>query len=250
MNTLAKLSAVIVALAFAAYAEQAPSASPAKPAVSNAPAAKSVAEPAPAAAGVSATYSVPLPKPMFAGTPGNLKTSNLEPSRKLTGKQLFLAPAGCTNLAAGRPVKSSDSMPVIGELEMLTDGIKDGTEGAYVELGPGLQHVTIDLGAPHQLYAIAIWHFHSQARIYHDVIIQLADDADFIENVRTVFNNDDDNTSKLGKGKDFEYIETYEGRLIPLKGEKARYVRLYSNGSTSGDQNHYTEVEVYGLAGT
>jgi hypothetical protein len=27
---------------------------------------------------------------------------------------------------------------------------------------------------------------------------------------------------------------------------KGRYVRLYSNGNTSNDLNHYVEVEVYG----
>ena len=45
--------------------------------------------------------------------------------------------------------------------------------------------------------------------------------------------------------KDYEYIETYEGRLIDAKGVKGRYVRLYSNGNTSSDMNHYIEVEVY-----
>ena len=240
MNTRIKLLAALVILALTAHA--APST------VSNAPAAKA-AEPAAAPAGASTTYSVTLPKPMFAGTPATLKTSNLEPTRKLTGKQQFQAPAGCINLAAGTPVTSSDTMPVIGELEMVTDGVKDGTEGSYVELGPGLQHVTIDLGKPAELHAIALWHFHSQARVYRDIIVQLADDPDFIENVRTVYNSDVDNSGKLGKGTDYEYIETYEGRLIPLKGVKARYVRLYSNGSTSGDQNHYTEVEVYGIPG-
>ena len=252
MNTRIQLLAALVSLALVAHAAPpASSTTPAPQAVSNAPAAKAaepVAAPA-AAAGASTTYSVPLPKPMFAGTPATLKTSNLEPARKLTGKQQFQAPAGCVNLAAGKPVTSSDTMPVIGELEMVTDGVKDGTEGSYVELGPGLQQVTIDLGKPAELHAIALWHFHSQARVYRDIIIQLADDPDFIENVRTVYNSDVDNSGKLGKGTDFEYIETYEGRLIPLKGEKARYVRLYSNGSTSGDQNHYTEVEVYGIEG-
>jgi len=30
------------------------------------------------------------------------------------------------------------------------------------------------------------------------------------------------------------------------KPVKARYVRLYSNGNTSNDLNHYTEVEIKG----
>ena len=47
-------------------------------------------------------------------------------------------------------------------------------------------------------------------------------------------------------GKDKEYIEVAEGRLIDPKGAKGRYVRLYSNGNTTNDLNHYVEVEVYG----
>jgi len=30
------------------------------------------------------------------------------------------------------------------------------------------------------------------------------------------------------------------------KGVKGQYVRLYSMGNNSNDQNHYLEVEVYG----
>ena len=34
--------------------------------------------------------------------------------------------------------------------------------------------------------------------------------------------------------------------MVDAKGVSARYVRLYSNGNTSDELNHYTEVEVYG----
>jgi hypothetical protein len=52
----------------------------------------------------------------------------------------------------------------------------------------------------------------------------------------------------MGIGKDREYFETSEGRLVNAKKTKARYVRLYSNGSTFSDPlNRYTEVEVYGI---
>ena len=50
----------------------------------------------------------------------------------------------------------------------------------------------------------------------------------------------------LGIGKDLEYFESNEGKLIDAKGEVARYVRLYSKGSTDSDLNHYIEVEVWG----
>ncbi len=75
---------------------------------------------------------------------------------------------------------------------------------------------------------------------------KLADDLDFTKNVRTFFNNDLNNSSGQGKGEDWHYVETAEGKLIDAKGEKARYVRLYSKGNNSNDLNHYIEVSVYG----
>ncbi|MCX6551842.1 MAG: discoidin domain-containing protein [Acidobacteria bacterium] len=186
-----------------------------------------------------------LPKPMFIGTPTNIKSANLEP---ITGKPRgpFMVPAGTKLLSLKRPVKASDTQPVIGELDMITDGEKQGGDGYFVELGPGRQWVEIDLGASHALHAILAWHYHSQARVYRDVVIQVSDDRDFLKGVTTIFNNDHDNTSGLGIGRDKEYIEVAEGRLFDPKAVKARYVRLYSNGNTANDLNHYVEIEVYG----
>ena len=186
-----------------------------------------------------------LPKPMFVGTPRNIRSPNLE---KITGKKRrpFYVPKGTELLSLDKPVTGSDTEPVIGELEFVTDGEKSGEEGYYVELGPGVQHVQIDLEGSYSLHAILIWHYHSQARVYRDVIIQASDDPDFITGVKTLFNNDHDNSSGLGVGKDKEYIEVNEGRLIDPRGVKTRYVRLYSRGNTSNDMNHYVEVEVYG----
>ena len=186
-----------------------------------------------------------LPKPMFVGTPTNIRSANLE---AITGKPRgpFYVPKGTVLLSARKPVTSSDMQPVIGELDMITDGEKSGAEGFFVELGPGTQWVQIDLGAPHALYAILAWHYHGQARVYRDVIVQVSDDATFQKGVATIFNNDHDNSSKLGIGKDKEYIEVAEGKLFDPKGAKGRYVRLYSNGNTTNDLSHYVEVEVYG----
>jgi hypothetical protein len=186
-----------------------------------------------------------LPKPMFIGTPTNIKSPNLE---VITGKPRgpFMVPVGTKLLSLKRPVTSSDKQPVIGELEMITDGEKEGGDGYFVEIGPGKQWVQIDLGASCALHAILAWHYHSQARVYRDVIVQVSDDKDFLKGVATVFNNDHDNTSGLGVGRDKEYIEVAEGRLFDPKGVKGRYVRLYSNGNTVNDLNHYVEVEVFG----
>ena len=187
-----------------------------------------------------------LPKPMFVGTPQSFSgVTNLE---KPSGKPRppFYAPKGTVNVAAGKSVKSSDQEPIMGETEWITNGDKEAADGSYVEYGPGLQHVTIDLGAPCELYAVVLWHYHKQAKVYFDVIVQVADDADFITNVRTLFNNDGDNTAGLGIGNDMNYVETSEGKLIEGKGIVARYIRCYSSGNNSNDMNNYIEVEAYG----
>ena len=187
-----------------------------------------------------------LPKPMFIGTPTNIRSANLE---KVSGKSRgpFYVPKGTVLLSAKKTVTSSDSAPVIGELDMITDGEKAGGDGFFIELGPMPQWVQIDLGASRALFAILAWHYHSQARVYRDVIVQVSDDPTFKKGVTTVYNNDHDNSAKIAQGKDKEYIEVAEGRLFDPKGAKGRYVRLYSNGNTTNDLNHYVEVEVYGL---
>jgi hypothetical protein len=209
--------------------------------------------PAPTAAATSSgakmvELSIELPKPMFVGTPQDIKVENLE---KPLGhpRPNMLVPEGTVNLAKGKSVKSSDEMPIIGEISYITDGDKEAADGSYVELGPLVQHITVDLGKPAELYAIVMWHYHKQPRVYTDVVVQLSNDPDFIKDVKTVFNNDLDNSAGLGVGTDKHYIETSEGKLIDLISQgspKARYVRLYSNGNTSNDLNHYIEVEVYG----
>ena len=188
-----------------------------------------------------------LPKPMFIGTPTNLRSPNLE---VITGKPRgpFYVPKGTVLLSAKKTVTSSDMQPVIGELDMITDGEKSGGDGYFVELGPGPQWVQIDLGSSHPLSAILAWHYHSQARIYRDVIVQVSDDPAFKTGVTTVFNNDHDNSSKIAQGKDKEYIEVADCRLFDPKGARGRYVRLSSKGNTTNDLNHYVEVEVYGSA--
>lgn len=194
---------------------------------------------------------IKLPKPMFQGTPKNIKQAPTLEKYSEKPRPKFYVPEGVTLLSAGKKVTSSDMAPIIGELNLLTDGDKEGSDGSFVELGPGTQWVQIDLGAPAALVALLVWHYHAEGRVYHDVVIQVADDPDFIENVKTVYNNDFDNSSGLGLGKQLEYIDDYRGKLIEVKdakGEpvKGRYVRLYSKGNTSNDMNHYVEVEVFG----
>jgi len=189
--------------------------------------------------------AIALPEPLFVGTPQDIWTPNLEP---ITGKKRlpFLAPEGTVNLALKKPVTSSAPEVAIGTLAQITDGDCRGSDGSFIELPAGTQYVQIDLGAVREIRAIVFWHYHLEARVYFDVVVRAADDPDFIMNVQTLFNNDHDNSSGLGVGKDKEYIDTNEGRLVDAGGKKARYIRLYSRGNTSNELNHYIEVEVYG----
>ena len=192
-----------------------------------------------------APLQIELPRPMFISTPMNIRVSNLRaPLRSM--RPPFLAPTGTANIALDKPVSASDDAPIIGRIEMVTDGDKAAAEGSFVELAPFLQHVTIDLEEPHQIFAVVVWHYHRQPRVYFDVVVQTADDPDFITNVKTLFNNDMDHSAGLGVGTDMHYIEANQGELIDAKGIEARYVRLYSNGNTANELNHYVEVEVHG----
>jgi hypothetical protein len=78
--------------------------------------------------------------------------------------------------------------------------------------------------------------------------VQAADDPCFTINVKTLFNNDHNNSAGFGIGKDKNYIDTWEGKLIDAGGIRTRYIRLYSNGNDVDEFNRYIEVEVYGKA--
>ncbi len=120
-----------------------------------------------------------------------------------------------------------------------------------MELAYGKQWIQIDLAAEHEIGVIMVWHYHMDPRVYRDVVIQISNDKNFKKGVTTVYNNDHDNSLKFGAGKNYEYFESEEGEAAIVfnpktgKGKMARYVRLYSNGSTENDQNHYSEVEVW-----
>jgi hypothetical protein len=189
-----------------------------------------------------------LPPPAFKGTPKDLQVGpNVEP---LSDKPRppMMVPAGLKNLAreAQTKVTCSDKNVTAENIAKITDGDKEASDQSIIFIHKGTQWVQMDFGSPQEIYAVAIWHAHNSPKVYHDVIVQVADDADFIENVRTVFNNDSDNTSGLGVGTDREYFETNEGKLINAKGVKARYIRFYSKGSTESALNEYTELEAYG----
>jgi len=167
-----------------------------------------------------------LPQPVYIGTPQNVRNANF--GNSAAGRRPpFLVPEGTTNVALGKPVTAS-SKPVIGRVEMITDGDKEAPESSCVELDRGLQFITIDLETEHEIFAVLVWHYHRRPRAYFDVIVQTADDPDFTTNARTLFNSDIDNSSGLGAGKDRYYVETPLHRSGSLRqanqvGEPAKH---------------------------
>lgn len=198
------------------------------------------------AAEVLAPLPIKLPVEVFKGTPteGDFGP-NVEPySEKL--RPPFLAPAGVTNVALGKPVTSSDPNPISGQLAMVTDGDKEGQLESVVELRRRTQWVQIDLGQPAELAAVVVWHAHHAHMVCRDVIVQVSNDPAFKEGVTTLFNNDYDNSSAQELGRDKEYFEGHQGRLIDAKGVPARYLRVYGRGSSFTSLNWFTEVEAWG----
>lgn len=195
--------------------------------------------------GGSTQLKTDIPPELIEGTPQPIKVANLE--AELKAAPTLTVPAGTELLSAGKTVTGSDDFPIIGDLTYITDGDKEAGEGYFVEIMDGPQWVQIDLEEEAQLEAIWIWHYHSQKRAYHDVVVQVSNDPNFATGVTTLFNNDYDNSAEQGKGSDKPYVDSRFGKLIDAKGIKAQYVRLYSNGNTANDMNHYIEVEVYGI---
>lgn len=189
-----------------------------------------------------------LPEPTVKGTPDESAGDdpNLEP---IPVKPIsFLVPKGVQNVALGKTVISSVPPYGEGQLSQITDGKKEPVDEQAVEFKKGVQWVQVDLGAPHELYALAIWHDHRLRQVVRCVIVQVSNDPEFKSGVTTLFNNDTENLAGLGAGTDRQYFETRFGKVIDAKGTKARYIRGYTKGTVGESAlNVWQEIEVYGL---
>lgn len=194
--------------------------------------------------GAAITLTTEIPAEVIEGTPQPIKVPNFEQAPG--DAPSMQVPEGTDLVSLGKPVTSSDDFPLLGDISYLTDGDKQAGEGYFVELMDGLQWIQMDLEAPTTIEAIWLWHYHSQARAYHDVIVQVSNDPEFQDGVTTLFNNDFDNSAGMGRGSNSPYVESRFGKLIDGRGTSAQYLRFYSNGNTSNDMNHYIEAEVYG----
>ena len=189
---------------------------------------------------------IKLPAPAFKGTPKDIQLSSYVEPLSDKPRPPMMVPPGLKNIAPSAKITSSDKNATSDALAKIVDGDKEASEQSIIYLRKGTQWVQMDFGSPQQIFAVVIWHAHNSSKVYHDVIVQTADDQDFLQNVKTVFNNDQDNSSGLGVGTNREYFETNEGKLIDTGGATTRYMRFFSKGSTESALNEYTEIEVYG----
>lgn len=172
-------------------------------------------------------------------SPPTLSWPNTEPlQRKMVSIKV---PSGYKNLAFDKEVLSSDEDPIIGDLSMLTDGDLDPHE--YLQLKPNKQWIQIDLEKQYSIYVINIWF--KRWEIMKDVIVQISNDIAFKKDVKTIFNNDLDNSSNFGKGNNLQFIDTHFGKTIQTNST-GQYIRIYSNGNCMNRNNYFTEIEVYG----
>ena len=189
-----------------------------------------------------------LPPPHSSGTPKEIKSDNLEPDPgpgKL--RPPIMVPVGFDKKLTTEETRVTTSEEAVtGDNEYVVDADKTPDATCMLQLPGGIQWVQLDLGAEKTVSAVCVWHDQGDDRVYKDVIVQLSNDEKFAKDVTTIFNNDHDNSSKLGKGTDKEYRERNDGRPIDGKLTKARYVRCYSNGSSSEPVNNYIEIEVFG----
>jgi len=195
------------------------------------------------------------PDQVTRATPGRPKTTVVYPPNLRTNEVRrpdFMIPPDTVNLAAGRPVTAaSDVETAWGDLSQLTDGGKTSEEWDMVDLMDEQEWVQVDLGKISTIYGIGVWHFYKNPTVYDDVIVQAADDAAFTRNVRTLFNNDHDNSSGLGVGTDMAFTTRWWGELVDARGEnmegtKARYVRVWSRKGCQGETVKFVEIAVYG----
>ena len=193
-----------------------------------------------------------FPPPHSSGTPKEIKSDNLEPDPG-PGKfrpPIMVEPEYTKKLTTEDTKVTTSEEAVTGENEYVVDGDKTPDATSMLQLPGGVQWVQLDLGAEHDISAVCVWHDQGDERVYKDVIVRVSNDEKFVEGVVTLFNNDHDNSAKLGAGKDKEYRERNDGRpisaMVDGKPTKARYVRCYSAGSTSEPVNNYIEIEVFG----
>ena len=198
-------------------------------------------------------WQLDFPPPVYVGTPSYLQSEsdvslgdfeNFVDAQNAR-KTLRLPKNARENIALGKRITGSMNLPLEGKYGFLCDGNRSAD--AFLTLGPEEQWVQVDLGENYELFGLIVWHEYGSASIYRDVVIQVSKDASFAS-ATTVFNNDHDSSASYSRavGSDPAYVESNYGRIVEMKGDVGRFVRIYSNGSTRDEMSRFVELEVFG----
>ncbi len=161
--------------------------------------------------------------------------------------QNAVPPWRCLKDYVENPTTGANNLNNLRRPAFTTNGDLNTADYTFIE--GGARWIKIDLGAATTVGRIKLWHYFGDTRTYRDVIVQLSTTADFSSGVTTVFNNDVNNTAGQGAGAQAEYTETSAGKEITFSPLSARYIRLWSNGSTANGGNHYVEVQAFAGSG-
>ncbi|MFC1498194.1 FMN-binding protein [Verrucomicrobiota bacterium] len=186
------------------------------------------------------------------GWPKNLKMPGNFRGTELRRPPVIVQPS-TKLLSREKPVTCSmGKTPILGTLDQIVDGDKRSEEENIVELSPGAQWIQIDLEKTKEISLVVIWHHYKNAAIYNDVVVQLSDDPQFKTNVKTIYNNDHDNSSGMGVGQDTSYAARWWGEIADARGKafnkkvRARYVRVYTADGAGDEPPRFVEISVYG----
>jgi len=128
-------------------------------------------------------------------------------------------------------------------LDLVTDGDKEAPRAATWSL-TWRAWVQIDLAR-----AVEIWRWCSGISTASRGVSRRGDpdldDPDFIQNVKTC-SATTTTTMPVSASARTSNTSRPTTAVDRRQGRQGRYVRLYSNGNTSNQMNHYTEVEVSG----
>ena len=130
---------------------------------------------------------IKLPKPQAHGTPKDTLPPGCEDVEPVSKKPRPIPKVlrGTANQALQKKVTTSSRSIISGSLDLITDGNNEGYEENVVVIKPKLQWVQIDLGAAKTLSYIAVWHYHYESVIFHDVVVQVSNYPDFVDGVTT-----------------------------------------------------------------
>src|SRR5437588_9047591 len=143
----------------------------------------SIRSAAAAESGDKVPLNIKLPSPAFKGTPKDIQLSSYVEPLSDKPRPPMMVPAGLKNIAVGAKITCSDKNATADTLAKINDGDKEASEQSIIYLRKGSQWVQLDFGSPQEIFAVCLWHAHNSAKVYHDVIVQIADDQDFLQNV-------------------------------------------------------------------